>query len=513
MVLLISPWSSAAAQKEAGKKGVSKKELLNRVRQHRKSHEHEIIGEFIELLSIPNVSADKKNVRKNALFITSLMKKHGVDARVLETRGNPVVYGELNAPGATRTLLFYVHYDGQPVDPSKWIDSKPFQPVLRPGKLKAGTASPKPIPFPAPGRSFEKNWRLYARATSDDKAPIICLLTAIDALKASGIPLKNNLKFIFEGEEEAGSTNLRPFLEKNKALLKTDVLFMCDGPCYFSGDPTFFFGVRGIASIEIKVYGADTSLHSGHYGNWAPNPAIRLARLLASMKDDNGKVVIDGFYDTVTPLSSLELKALKEIPGYEDHLKKLYGFCRAENPGKSLVETIQYPSLNINGLSSGWVGDQARTIIPSHAVASIDIRLTRGNTAKYMVGKVIEHIKKQGYHVIAEEPGKDERLKHPLLAKVTVRESGYKASRTSMELPVSRALIRALDGWFEEKPVMLPSLGGSLPIYIFDEILGVPVIGISIANYDNNQHQPNENIRIGHLWKGIETFAAVLLME
>jgi acetylornithine deacetylase/succinyl-diaminopimelate desuccinylase-like protein len=169
--------------------------------------------------------------------------------------------------------------------------------------------------------------------------------------------------------------------------------------------------------------------------------------------------------------------------------------------------------LNINGLSSGWVGNEARTIIPSTATASIDIRLTRGNTAEYMVGKVVEHIKKQGYHVVTGEPGKDVRLKYPFLAKVAVRESGYKASRTSMDLPVSRALIAALDGYNEAKPVLLPSLGGSLPIYIFDEELGVPVIGISIANYDNNQHQPNENIRIGHLWRGIETFAAVLLME
>ena len=492
---------------------LDKKELLRNVREYRKNHEHQIIGEFMELLSIPNVAADKKNIRRNALHIKKLMEKRGINARLLETAGNPVVYGERKTPGAKRTLLFYVHYDGQPVDASRWTGSAPFKPVLRPGKMEPGSNTPKPMPMPPKGKSFNPEWRIYGRSTSDDKAPVIALMAALDAVKDSKIGLKNNLKFIFEGEEEAGSTNLGPFLKKHKELLKADVLLLCDGPGYFSGAPTFFFGVRGITSIEIKVYGPYASLHSGHYGNWAPNPAMRLSQLLASMKDHNGKVVIDGFYDTVAPLSSLELKTLKEIPPYHEKLKKQYGFSGVENPGMSLLETLQMPSLNIAGLSCGWVGAQTRTIVPPLAIASIDLRLVKGNDPEDMVNKVIRHIKKMGYHVLDREPDALDRAKYPYLAQVTTLEEGYRASRTSMDLPVSLALQKALTGVHKEKPVLIPSLGGSLPIYLFEESLGIPFIGIPIANYDNNQHQPDENIRIGHLWKGIETFAAVFMMQ
>jgi len=493
----------------------SKVELLSEVRNFRKAHEHSIIKEFFELLSIPNVSHDWESIQKNAIFIKKIMEKRDIHAQILETAGNPVIYGELKAKeaAATLTLMFYVHYDGQPVDPSKWTESEPFKPILRPGKMEAGSNIPKPIPFPSAEKHFPEEWRIYARSASDDKAPIIALLTAIDAIKNSGLPLKNNLKFIFEGEEEAGSPNLDSFLEKYKNLLKSDVLFMCDGPAYYSGDPTLIYGVRGITSISITVYGANVNLHSGHYGNWAPNPAMRLAQLLASMKDKNGKVKIRGFYDTVIPLSERELEALKAIPSYDNHLKKLFGFNTAESGEKRLMEAILYPSLNLNGISSGWVGKQARTIVPSKATASIDIRLTKGNEPDDMVQKVIEHVRDQGYHVVTTEPDQETRMKYPLIARVAVEEKGYKASRTSMDLPISICVINALSGYSERKPVLVPTLGGSLPIYVFDDILNVPVIGIPIANYDNNQHQPDENIRIGHLWNAIETFAAVIMME
>jgi len=490
---------------------LSKKQLLNKVRDYRKSHEHSIIKEFFELLSIPNVSHDHKNIRKNAAFIKKMMEKRGIQTQVLETPGNPVVYGELTTKKAKGTLLFYVHYDGQPVDPSKWIDSQPFTPVLRPGKLEAGKNTPKPMPLPPAGKHFHEEWRIYARSASDDKAPLIALLTAIDAIKTSGMPLKNNLKFILDGEEEAGSPNLRFFLEKYNHLLTCDVLFLCDGPGYFSGDPTLFYGVRGITSISITVYGADTNLHSGHYGNWAPNPAMRLAQLLASMKDKNGKVTVKGFYDTVVPLSQREKEALKKIPSYDDKLKKLYGFSAVESEGKTLMEAILHPSLNVNGIRSGWVGKEARTIIPASAVASIDIRLTKGNDPADMVQKVIDHIKVQGYHVVHRDPGKETRMKYPFIAKVTREERGYKASRTSMDLPISLNVINALTG-YSDRTVLIPSLGGSLPIYMFEDTLKVPTIGIPVVNYDNNQHQPNENLRIGHLWRAIETFVAVMMM-
>jgi acetylornithine deacetylase/succinyl-diaminopimelate desuccinylase-like protein len=489
------------------------KQPLDQVREYRQSHEHEILGEFFQLLAIPNVSHDKENIRKNAAFIKTQMEKRGLRVQILETPGNPVIFAELNTENASRTLLFYVHYDGQPVDPAKWTDSKPFSPVLRTARLNAGSTEPRPFPPPGDRKSFPNDWRIYARGSSDDKAPIIAILTALDAIKASGAPLKNNIKLILDGEEEAGSPNLPYFLEKYKHLLEADILFMCDGPGYFSGAPTLIYGVRGITSISITVYGPDTNLHSGHYGNWAPNPGMRLSQLLASMKDEKGKVLVKGFYDTTAPLSAGEKEALAAIPPYDDELKTLYGFCESESSGTPLMETILQPSLNINGLRCGWVGKQARTIVPSTAVASIDIRLAKGNEPADMIQKVIRHIESRGYRVVTAEPDRETRMKHPFIAKVVREEKGYRACRTSMDLPISKSVIQALKACSGAKPVLIPSLGGSLPIYIFEDILKIPFIGIPVANYDNNQHQANENLRIGHLWQAIETFAAIIMMD
>lgn len=486
---------------------------IQAVKKYRIGHEHEIIKEFVQLLSIPNVSGDLANVRKNAEFIRKMMNERGIGTRIMETAGNPVVFGELKVTDAARTLMFYVHYDGQPVDPSRWTGTHPFRPALRPGKLKAGTTEPEPIPFPVPGDNFNEDWRIYARSASDDKVPIIAILTALDALKLSGIKLKHNLKFIFEGEEEMGSINLRPFLEKHRDLFEGDVLFMCDGPAYYSGDPTLFFGVRGITTLELTVYGPNTSVHSGHYGNWAPNPAVRLAHLLASMRDTTGRVKIKGFYDTVVPLTDTEIKALRAVPSFEDEIKENYGFSGEETNWGSLLQSIQHPALNINGLRCGWVGEQQRTIVPATATAAIDIRLTMGNDPEDMVQKVIAHIQEQGYHVVDHEPDHKTRMSHPLIAKVIAKEDGYRAHRTPMDLPVSQMAIRSLEKLSGRNPVFLPSLGGSLPIHMFYAALKVPIIGVSIANHDNNQHQQDENIRIGHLWQGIETCAALLMME
>ncbi len=486
--------------------------LFSKVRKYRKNHEHAIIKEFVGLVSIPNVSHDAVNIRKNAAHIKEMMEARGIKARIMETKGNPVVFGELKAPHALRTLMFYVHYDGQPVDPSQWTETHPFKPALRPGKLNPATTEPKPIPFPAPEEEYHEDWRIYARGTSDDRAPIVGILTALDALKEKGISLKNNLKFILDGEEEAGSLNLRAFLEKNRELLSCDILFMCDGPAYYSGDPTLFFGVRGITGLDITVYGPNTSVHSGHYGNWIPNPAALLSHLLASLRDPGGRVMVKGFYDTVVPLSDFEKKALEAIPSYEADIKSLYGFSAEETNWQSLMEAIQYPALNINGIQSGWVGDQSRTIIPPSATASLDIRLVKGNDPEDMVQKVITHIQSLGYHVVESEPNQEIRMKYPLITRV-VGHGGYRALRTPMGLPLCQRVIKTLAEHSEKKPVLLPSLGGSLPLYMFDDLINAPIIGVPVANHDNNQHQPDENIRIGHLWRAIETYAALIMLE
>jgi acetylornithine deacetylase/succinyl-diaminopimelate desuccinylase-like protein len=489
------------------------RDVSTSVRRYRQAHQQEILKEFIQLLSVPNVASDHPNIRKNAQLIKHMMSARGIKTEIMETEGNPVICGELKVPGARRTLMFYVHYDGQPVNPEKWIDSEPFSPALRPGKLEAGTDLPRPIPIPDSGAALEDNWRLYGRSTSDDKAPIIAILSALDALKEEGIPLKNNLKFILDGEEEAGSPNLLPFIRENRDLLKADVLFMCDGPTYYSGDPTLFFGVRGIVGMKITVYGPNVNLHSGHFGNWAPNPAWMLARLLASMRDSEGRVQIEGFYDTVAPLSKGEKEALGAIPPFENDLKSLYGFTGQDELSESLMEAIQLPSLNINGMISGWAGEQSRTIIPSEAWVSLDIRLVKGNDPADMIEKVAAHIRKQGYHIVDEEPDLETRMKYGRIARIEGEKGGYPASRFSMDHPISRGAIEALSGGSSGRLILLPTLGGSLPIHPFSRILEVPVIGLPVVNHDNNQHQANENIRLGHLWTAVETFALIFGMQ
>ncbi len=488
----------------------SKQELRKQVREYRITHEQELFDELVEWLYIPNVADDQPNIRKCAAWLKSAMERRGITAKILETGGSPVVYGELNVPGANRTIMFYSHYDGQPVDPTKWIDMEPFTPTMRPGKMEAGSTEPKPIPLPKKGEKINEEYRLYARSASDDKSPITALLAAIDAVKAAGLSFGANVRFIYEGEEEAGSPFLQSFAEKNRSLFETEVLYVCDGPMYFSNQPTLKFGARGITTIDITVYGPNVNVHSGHYGNWAPNPGIKLARLLTSMKHENGNVKVRGFYNTVTPLSRREKEALKTIPSYDEELKQLYGFAQPEGRGETLMERINLPSLNIRGLESAWVGPQARTVVPAEATAAIDIRMVKGNDPDDMVNKVIEHVKREGFHVVSENPDQNTRMQYADIVKI-VKRGGYPASRTSMDLEISQLTIEALSDYHDEPVVLVPTSGGSVPLYIFTQILDVPTISVPIVNHDNNQHQPNENIRMGHYWQGIETLAALLV--
>jgi acetylornithine deacetylase/succinyl-diaminopimelate desuccinylase-like protein len=481
--------------------------VVSAVRTYRVAHESQIISEFVSLLSIPNVASDAANIQKNADHIEAMLKSRGFAVQQLPTaegRG-PVAFGELDAPGAKHTILFYAHYDGQPVDPSKWIGTKPFVPALRTASIDAGG---KLIPFPDGPDSYKDDWRIYARASGDDKAPIIGILAAIDALKANNIPMAVNLKVIFEGEEEDSSPHLEVTIDAHKNLFKGDLLITADGPIDQGGRPLIFFGNRGVISVRITVFGPLHPLHSGHYGNWAPNPAMRLAQLLATMKDANGRVLIAGFYDNVVPLGPAEQKAIAEAPDNDAHLLHTFGIAAPDGGGKKLLELLNEPSLNIDGLESGWTGAQSKTIIPDTATASLDMRLVKNAGPDQEFNRLVAHIRKQGFYVIDREPTMDERAKYPRIAEVT-RDKGYPATRTAMDLPISQALMRAVDEGAGEPAVKLPLLGGSVPMYIFAD-LGLPVIGVPIANFDDNQHSPNENLRVGNLWKGMEIYGEIL---
>lgn len=454
--------------------------------QWRTAHEQAIVAEFADLLAIPNLASDAPNIRRNAAAVSAILEKRGVRTRLLEVPGAPpVVFGDIDTPGAARTVVFYAHYDGQPLDPKEWA-TPPWQPVQR-------------------------NGRIYARSASDDKAPIMAIAAALDALKAAGIPLRTHVKFVFEGEEEAGSPHLAAILGKYKDLLASDVWLICDGPVHQSRRQQIVFGARGITTLDITVYGPKHELHSGHYGNWAPNPAIMLARLLASMKDDDGRVTIDHFYDGIQPLSETERRAVAGAPEVEPGLMRELWLGRAEGGGKRLVDLLNLPSLNIRGMRAARTGAQASNVVPASATASLDIRLVKGIDHDAAAGRVLAHIRKQGYYVVDHDPDADTRLSHPKVAKVVVKPGGYDAARTSMDLPISQLVLRTAES--ARGPVVkLPTMGGSVPLYMIEEILHAPTITVPIANHDNNQHSFDENIRLENLWDGIALMAALLAM-
>ena len=485
-------------------------QVVQEVRDYRMDNEDRIVRELSEFLAIPNIASDTPNIQRNAAHLVEMLEARGIETHLLPISGRgPVVFGKLLSPEAKRTVIFYAHYDGQPVDPAAWTDGKPFEPVLRDAAIEAGG---KRIPFPensAQHRAvYNDNWRIYARSASDDKSPIVALLAAIDALRARKIPLAVNLKVIFEGEEEAGSPNLQRALELHKNLLGGDLLITGDGPVHQSGRPLVFFGNRGETGIDVTVYGPVRALHSGHYGNWAPNPAMELSRLLAAMKDADGRVLIEGYYDDVAPLGDLEKKALAEMPANDTDLERELGIAKPEGGGKKLVELLTQPSLNIRGLRSAYVGDQAQNIVPDRAEASLDARLVRGEDPQQKFDQIALFIRKQGYWVIDREPTMEERRTYPLIAKV-INQGGYRASRTPMDLPVSKALVQVVQAATGGTAVIAPTLGGTVPTYIFED-LGLPWIGVPIVNYDNHQHSSDENLRLGHLWRGMEIYGAIL---
>ena len=481
-----------------------------KVRDYRRANEHRILQEYLALLSIPNVASDVQNIRKNAAFIMEMMKQRGLDPRLLEAatpNTPPAVYAEWKTPGAERTLLLYAHYDGQPTDPKQWTGTHPWQPVFRHAALEAGGQI---VPAPPESEAFNNEWRIYARSASDDKAGVMAILNAFAALKATGIPLTSNIKFFFEGEEEAGSPHLGEIIKAHRELLEADAWIICDGPVHQSGRKQVVFGARGDINVDVTVYGAKRPLHSGHYGNWSPNPAMLLARLLASMKDADGRVTIDGWYSDVESLGEREKRAIAEAPQYDEELKKQLGLSRTEGGGKALLELLNVPSLNINGFASGDVGELARNVIPTTATAVLDLRLVKGNDHKRQIERLIAHIRKQGYFVTERAPTDAERLEHPLIARVNVRPGGYNAERTSMDLPVSLFVSEAVQSTTNQKIVLLPTSGGSLPLSIITDNVKTVTISVPIVNYDNNQHAENENVRLQNLWDGIETFAALM---
>jgi len=462
-----------------------------------------VLNDFADLLSLPNVARDLPSMERNADLIVKLYARRGVAMRRLDAAGGPpALFGEIRVPGAKRTILLYAHYDGQPVVASQWTNGGPFEPVLLDEKGEK-------LGWPGSEGTLGDEWRLQARSASDDKAPIIAILAALD----SGVKPRANIKFLFDGEEEAGSPHMRGVLERNRELLRADGMVFCDGPVHQTRRQLIAFGARGNTTVSLTVYGPRRELHSGHYGNFAPNPAMMMAHLLASMKDEDGRVRIAGFYDDVVPLNDAERRALAEVPAVEEDLKREFAIGTVETPGKRLDELLALPALNVQGLASGGTGAEARNVVPATASASLGIRLVKGMDPRKTAGQVIEHVRKQGYFVVRDrEPTEEERRGHPRVCRVRTARDGTRAVRVALDAPFAAGVVRAVEA-VRGPVVKLPTMGGTLPIDVFEDVLGVPVVIVPIANHDNNQHSHNENIRLKNLWDGIATLGAVLAME
>jgi acetylornithine deacetylase/succinyl-diaminopimelate desuccinylase-like protein len=475
--------------------------------QYRMAHEAQILSDYINLLSLPNNAAIVEDIRINAAFIREMMEARGITTELLEYNDTPpAIYGERMVPGATSTIMIYVHYDGQPTDPSNWV-TPPFEPTIRSGKMEEGGEILSRSVLNGP---IDPDWRIYARSASDDKAPIIAILSALDAMDAAGVSPSVNLKFFMEGEEERGSPNLAGMIDTHLDKLGADYWLFLDGPQDQRGNPRVVLGVRGSMGGQITLYGPLSGLHSGHYGNFAPNPISRLAHLLASMRDDDGRILIDGFYDDVEAPSALQLELIEAIPDADAAVMAAIGVSEHEHAAMRYEEALLWPALNFQGIQAGGVGALSRNVIVPSATAAIGVRMVPDQTKEHVAELIESHISSQGYFIVRDEPDLEMRLAHPKIARVNWGAGGYGAVRISPQEPITAQLIAIMDQLTEGENIVYPALGGSLPLAIFTERLHVPLVNLPIANQDNSQHAPNENIRIGHLWRGIEIYAGIL---
>ena len=472
-----------------------------------KSQVSHSINEIRDFVAIPNDALEHADINRNLTWLTKKFNERGFNSSVLPTEGESLFFAALPMEDNKPTILFYMHLDGQSVDPSKWEQPNPYEVVLKSKEGENWVTKP----FDSLKNDINYDWRLFGRSTSDDKGPIVMLLNTIDLLKKNNVTIPFNVKVILDSEEEKGSKPLPKAVKDYKDLLKADFLVINDGPVHHSGKPTVIYGCRGITTLSLTTHGPLKPQHSGHYGNYVPNPGFQLATVLTSMKDDEGKVLIEGYYDGIT-LDEPTLAVLKSVPDDVKTINEYLAIRTPENVGSFYQEALQFPSLNIRGMGSGWIGEKVRTIIPESATAEIDIRLvveTDGNRLKNLVKK---HIQNQGFFITDKSPTKEERMAHDKIITIT-EGSVTNAFRTELDNIYGEFLVNTLKEKFGENVVQIRTMGGTVPIASFINELKIPAFIIPMVNPDNNQHSPNENLKIGQIAYGIKTFYGILSTE
>jgi acetylornithine deacetylase/succinyl-diaminopimelate desuccinylase-like protein len=466
------------------------------------SRRRAIVESFVPFVRSCSVSQEPDKVRATGEWLAGELRARGLEGRVLETGGNPAVFGERRVAGATRTLLLYCHYDTKPIPRAGWLQPDPLEPVFRRGLAEDDAAT---VALGDVADDDLGSLRLYARGASDDKGPIWCHLNAIALMDSLGLAPGVNVKLIFDGEEEIGSPFFGPFTERHRDLLAADCVIITDGPKHASGRPTIAGGARGVMKIELVLEAARRDVHSGNFA--VPNPAWKLNGLLASMATPDGAPLIEGFEDDVVAPSAAERAMMAEIPLDLRALEKELGVAL---PSDYLDRTMFHPTLTIRGLHSGFVGAEANTIIPHRATVAIDIRMVKNQTWDKVYRRLLEHIRAQGFTVIesAHAPLPDELRGR---AVRVVDANGYDPGKTALDLPVSRQIIAAVErAHAGERAVLMPTLGGSVPIWAFTDILKRPTLLVPYANANNRQHSPNEHLRLDHLFQGVRTTAQLL---
>lgn len=462
------------------------------------------INELREFVAIPNDALNPDDIESNLIWLRNKFNKRGFNTTILDTEGLPLFFAALPMDDSKPTILFYMHLDGQSIDPTKWDQPNPYEMVLK-SRNKEGWQT---LSYDELTDDINYEWRLFGRSTSDDKGPIVMFLNAIDILQNENADIPFNVKVILDGEEEKSSAPLPKAVRTYKDLLKADFLVINDGPVHVSGKPTVIYGCRGITTLSLTTYGPIKPQHSGHYGNYAPNPGFQLAQLLATMKDADGRVLINGYYDGIA-IDDTTLKVLKSVPDNTEEINRNLAISQPEKVGSFYQESLQYPSLNIRGLGSAWIGEQARTIVPATATAELDLRLVPESDGKRLKKLVKEHIKNQGFYIMATVPTLQDRLEHDKIITVT-EGSVTDAFRTDLNNPYGNFLVNTLEEKFGEKPVQIRIMGGTVPISPFINELKIPAFIVPMVNPDNNQHSPNENLTIRQIAYGIETFYAIL---
>ncbi|MFL5695678.1 MAG: M20/M25/M40 family metallo-hydrolase [Ktedonobacteraceae bacterium] len=433
------------------------------------NHREEFLARLVDYLRHPSISAHGTGIADVAQYIAAVMQRLNLQTQVIPTAGWPMVLGQYTGKPGAPSILLYGHYDVQPPDPlEEWI-SPPFEPTIRDG-------------------------RLYARGVGDNKGQHFAQLLAIESLLACRNTLPCNIKFLLEGEEEIGSPQMPAFVQEHRNDIKADLVIISDGPVHTTGRSQILFGVRGILSFELQARGANRDLHSGNWGGVAPNPLWTLVHLLATMKNEQGEITIDGFYDNVLPQTPLEQAALAQLPINTDSIKQSLDLQQLDQPqDRSIPARLStWPTLTINGLHGGYGGPGSKTVLPHQAFAKCDIRLVEGQTGDEIFAKLQAHVHRHA-------PG----------VKI-IHQGAMDPSKTPLDSPYTEPLRQAISAAQGQPPLLVPAMGGSLPNYVFTKTLGIPAFLVPYANADQANHAPNENMEIERFFMGIKTGAAMI---